>query len=121
VCTSRCWVPEISGVRLYRDAGGLTFLSVDGLSKDFSHIQQPCFFSRGRGPDPSGLAAREEAEREVLAQALRIDCVISELVADDEEEQGRDKAPGNEEDVSDGALMVDESGRLMQKEDNDGI
>lgn len=98
-----------------------TFLSVDGLSKDFSHIQQPCFFSRGRGPVPSCLDVREEAARELFAQALRMDCVMSELVAEDEavpvcgEEE---EVPGYEGDASGaGADMVDGSGRLMQKEE----
>ena len=65
-------VRGVSG-RVFKRCEGRTFLSVDGLSKDFSHIQQPCFFSRGRGPAPSCLDAREFAVRELFAQALRMD------------------------------------------------
>jgi hypothetical protein len=59
VCTSKC------------------FLNVEGLSKDFSHIQQACFFSRGLGPEPSVLVLRDAADLEELAHAVRMDCVIS--------------------------------------------
>ena len=59
-----------------------TFLRVEGLSKDFSHIPQPCFFSRGRGPAPSCLDVREDGARTLFAQAVRMDCVMSELVAE---------------------------------------
>ena len=67
-----------SGAGLLRRGWMRTFLRVDGLSNDFSHIQQPCFFSRGRGPPPSCLDVREDAAR---AEALRIDWVMSEGVA----------------------------------------
>jgi hypothetical protein len=60
----------------------LTFLNVEGLSKDFSHIQQACFFSRGLGPEPSLFVLRDEADLEELAHAVRMDCVISAGVAE---------------------------------------
>jgi hypothetical protein len=60
----------------------LTFLNVEGLSKDFSHIQQACFFSRGLGPELSFLVLRDEADLEELAHAVRMDCVISAGVAE---------------------------------------
>lgn len=55
---------------------------MEGLSKDFSHIQQACFFSRGLGPEPSLLVLRDDADLEELAHAVRMDCVISAGVVD---------------------------------------
>jgi len=91
----------------------LTFLNVEGLSNDFSHIQQACFFSRGLGPEPSLLALRDGADLEELAHAVRIDCVISAGV--------RVEGPGNATgtggsgggDGWDGRTMLDDVGRSI--------
>jgi len=61
----------------------LTFLNVEGLSNDFSHIQHACFFSRGLEAEPSVLVLRGGTDLEELAHAVRMDWVISTGVAVD--------------------------------------
>jgi len=80
-----------------------TFLRVEGLSNDFSHIQQPCFFSRVRVGWPSCLVVVRDplvvgarVVTVVTEQALRIDCVMSARVGTDDGMDGPGKvsAPG---------------------------
>lgn len=83
-----------------------TFLRVEGLSNDFSHIQQACFFSRVRVGWPSCLVVRDPlvvGARVVTVvslteQASRMDCVMSARVGTDdgmaEDGPGRVSAPG---------------------------
>jgi len=88
----------------------LTFLNVEGLSNDFSHIQHACFFSRGLAAEPSLLVLRDGAYLEELAHAVRMDCVISTGVAVGPGNTGADGS-GGEADGWDGITMSDDVGR----------
>lgn len=89
----------------------LTFLNVEGLSKDFSHIQQACFFSRGLEAEPSLLVPRDGTDLEELAHAARMDCVISTgvVVLGPAGNTGADGSGGE----ADGC-MLDDVGRSIQ-------
>jgi hypothetical protein len=85
---------------------------VEGLSKDFSHIQQACFFSRGLEGELSPLVLCDDADLEELAHAVRMDCVISTagVVVDGPGIAGADGGGGE----ADGRTMSDDVGRSIQ-------